>query len=532
MLYMNKSIMLLVCLSLGIIFYVFLFVQTDQAVLLGPAEEAKQDPLKSTLAWWDKQLADAAAKSEWRVAADLAARKAAYYRSINEAEQSKSWEDESRRYEMRDASKQDAAVPAQANEQERAAGISGSSMAALEAYVGIPAPAAAKPAKFEPQSGVYLGMLGADKRVGFNFNNIEPVYGRKHAIYLSYVGWRKVQANPTSYFPVKTAETVKALGGALQIGWEPRYGLDDVQDDEYVRTFAKEAKASGIPIFLRYASEMNGAWVPWHGEPKKYIEKFRLIHRIMKEEAPNVVMVWSPNFMPMDNIDEYYPGDEYVDWIGYSLYATGGPSGIADDMSGFLQSFAPLSGKFPGKPIMISEGGVSHFNLTTNQSYERWAEAQLGDFYAYLPRLYPRIKAITYFNYTKERAIRNKMDAVYDLGENPFADQLYQRTIQSDLYLSRVEEGARTKENITFLPWSQASGLKGKHRLFTRVALPHSKQPFAVGYYQAGKLLGMTYELPWEIELDFSKLDRSKPVTIAVYNRPMDKLAEISIAIP
>ncbi|MCR8631362.1 glycoside hydrolase family 26 protein [Paenibacillus radicis (ex Xue et al. 2023)] len=510
-----------------IVYIVQSHLNKDSVPLISPLIEAEPIAVSAatqTLAWWDQQLADTVSKNEWRAAADLVSRKAAYHRSVNELEQAIAADQLSNQYLARDSSSaaSTAFEPTAAELQ----------AVTLEPYVSVPSAASPTPAKFEPQSGVYLGMLGADKRVAFNMNNIESVYGRKHAIYLSYVGWRKVQTNPTSYFPVKTAETVKALGGALQIGWEPRYGLDDVQDDEYVRTFAREAKASGIPVFLRYASEMNGAWVPWHGNPKKYIEKFRLIHKIMKEEAPNVVMVWSPNFMPMDNIDDYYPGDEYVDWIGYSLYAVGGPGDTVNDKSGFLQSFQPLSGKFPGKPIMISEGAVSHYNLTTNQSYERWAEGQLGDLYGYLARMYPRVKAITYFNFGKERAIRSKMDAVYDLGENPFADLLYRRSIQDDLFLSHVEEGARTNENVNYIPWSQASKLQGKHTVFTHVSMPQSKHPFAIAYYQDGKQLGITYELPWEMELDFSKLDPSQPLAITAFNRSMEKLAEASIPLP
>ena len=44
---------------------------------------------------------------------------------------------------------------------------------------------------------------------------------------------------------------------------------------------------------------MNGEWVPWYGDPEKYKEKFRLVHDIMEQEAPNVAMVWSPNFFPI-----------------------------------------------------------------------------------------------------------------------------------------------------------------------------------------------------------------------------------------
>ncbi|MDF2964291.1 MAG: copper amine oxidase domain protein [Paenibacillus sp.] len=509
------------------LYLVQLRLNEDSVALISPMteDESASDKLEKnkTLAWWEQQLTEAVSKNEWRTAAELSSRKAGYLRSINEPEQAKAADESGKQYSERDSA---AAIPAFDPSSAELQAIT------IEPYVSMPYTETRTLSKFEPQTGVYLGMLGADKRVGFNINNIEQVYGRKHAIYLSYVGWRKVQSNPTSYFPIRTAETVKALGGALQIGWEPRYGLDDVKDDEYVRTFAREAKASGIPVFLRYASEMNGAWVPWHGEPQKYIEKFRLIHKIMKEEAPNVVMVWSPNFMPMNNIDDYYPGDEYVDWIGYSLYATGGPGEKIDDKSGFLQSFQPLSDKYPGKPIMISEGAVSHYNLTTNQSYERWAEGQLGDLYAYLTRMYPRVKAITYFNFGKERAIRSKMDAVYDLGENPFADLLYRRSIQHDLYLSRVEEGARTNGNSVYIPWSQASKLEGMHKLFTRVSIPQSKHPFAVGYYQGGKQLGMTYELPWEIKLDFSKLDLNQPLTITAFNRNMEELAKTTVELP
>ncbi|WP_165971908.1 glycoside hydrolase family 26 protein [Paenibacillus piri] len=522
---MSRFIVLFSCLLIGAAIYALqLRLDTDTLARTKPAAANEPEPMHPALAYWERQLADAAARSEWRQAADLASRKAAYLRSVGEQDSASAADELGRQYAARDSSGEAPAVFEPAGVELQAV--------AMEPYISVPAGESRPLAKFEPLSGVYLGMLGADKRVGFNMNNIEQVYGRRHAIYLSYVGWRKVQSDPVSYFPLKTAETVKALGGALQIGWEPRYGLDDVQDDEYVRTFAREAKASGIPVFLRYASEMNGGWVPWHGDPGKYIEKFRLIHNIMKEEAPNVAMVWSPNFMPMDNIDEYYPGDEYVDWIGYSLYATGGPGEKADDKSGFLQSFQPLSGKFPGKPIMISEGGVSHYNLATNQSYERWAEGQLGDLYGYLTRMYPRVKAVTYFNFGKERALRNKMEAVYDLGENPFADLLYKRSIQHDLYLSRVEPGARTGENIAYILWSQAARTDGKRKLFTRISFPQSKQPFAVGYYQAGKLLGMAYELPWEIELDFAKLDPNRPLTIAAFGRSMEKLAETSVPLP
>ncbi|MDF2671382.1 MAG: copper amine oxidase, partial [Paenibacillus sp.] len=381
-------------------------------------------------------------------------------------------------------------------------------------------------AKHEPASGVYLGMLGADRRVGYDVNKIETVYGRKHAIYMAYVGWRKVQTDTNTYFPARTAERVKALDGALQIGWEPRYGLDDVLDDEYVRRFAREAKASGIPIFLRYASEMNGSWVLWHGEPQKYIEKFRLIHDIMEEEAPNVAMVWSPNFWPPDNMHEYYPGDDYVDWVGFSLYTSPYQDGKEFLKGSLIDTLAPIYDTYSHKPIMISEGAIAHTHLPSNTAYLRWAEGQLAYMYGLLPRLFPQVKAITYFNFSLAQARRTNSEFVYDLGENPYMDAMYQRLVASDWYLSSVEKG------IDPIPYQYAklsdrSLPAGKQTVIVYPKLENEKgiTPFAVVLYQGKQRLGISYEAPWEMDITVDPTSAQQPWYAVAYD---SKLMPIS----
>ncbi|MFC0214973.1 glycoside hydrolase family 26 protein [Paenibacillus chartarius] len=383
-------------------------------------------------------------------------------------------------------------------------------------------------AKHEPLSGAYLGMLGADKRVGFQFERIESVYGRKHAIYLTYVGWRKLQTDTNTYFPKRVADRVKALGGALQIGWEPRYGLNDVQDDEYVRRFAREAKESGIPIFLRYASEMNGPWVPWHGDPKLFIEKFRLIHRIMAEEAPNVAMVWAPNSVPAANIDEYYPGDDAVDWVGFSLYT--GPTTFEDKLdldSSLLDTFAPLYAKYSKKPIMISEGAVVHTLLPDNTSYTEWAVGQLDELYAYLPRLFPQVKAFTYFNNARARSERANSKYVYDLGENAAMDAAYQQHIQSPLFLSQVRQGMAAPGAVRYEPLEAGSGLPaGRHELLAYTRLKDGAMPHAFALYRSdGQLLDVSYERPWRLQVDISADEALRPVYAVAFDNTLAPMA-------
>jgi beta-mannanase len=68
---------------------------------------------------------------------------------------------------------------------------------------------------------------------------------------------------------------------------------------------------------------MNGDWVAWHRDPQLYVEKWRLLARLVRELAPNVALVWTPFFVGDDSVplERYYPGDDYVDWVGIIFYS-------------------------------------------------------------------------------------------------------------------------------------------------------------------------------------------------------------------
>lgn len=479
----------------------------------GKGELPLPEPVQ-LLNWWQDRLDAAAAEGKYDTAADYATRKASYYRSIgNEAEAAK-WYEASASY----WTKAPAVDRRFYDDQPPTA-----SEVTIKPYVSVPAAANPQLAKFEPKSGTYLGMFGL-----FDWPAVEPAFGRYHPIGLTYSGWRKDENDTRNYFPVRFMNSIKSSGtGALQIGWEPHYGLDSVKDDEYVSSFARQAREAGIPIFMRYASEMNGAWVPWYDEPAKYVEKFRLMSKVMKEEAPNVAMVWSPNFWPNDNIDAYYPGDEYVDWVGFSLYSTPFFGENEDFSKNQIDYFVPLYEKYSHKPIMIAEGGVSHYIRKTGTNYAKWGEGQLGNMYGYLPRMFPQVKAITYFNMAKSRSETLNADYLYDIRENTLMYDLYRRLAQSDYYLTKVEQGAATKDNVKFVPLqsAQAQGLTGIRKLFAYVKMPMDVQPLTVAVYQGDRRLAISYEMPWEVELDFSSLKATEPLTVAVYNSKHEEVA-------
>ena len=122
-------------------------------------------------------------------------------------------------------------------------------------------------------------------------------------------------------FPSRWVDRLKEQNVAPHIAWEPNTGLDFVNDDEYLRGFAQACARADCPIFLRYASEMNGDWTRYGGDPLRYKIKWGIVRDVMARYAPNVAMVWCVNNIPERTIEKFYPGDGYVDWVGVNLYS-------------------------------------------------------------------------------------------------------------------------------------------------------------------------------------------------------------------
>lgn len=76
------------------------------------------------------------------------------------------------------------------------------------------------------------------------------------------------------------------------------------------------------PVFLRIGYEFGGAWN--HYNQADYIAAFRYIKNAYDSlGVDNVAYVWQSHGWeePMDYLESWYPGDDYVDWCGYSFFA-------------------------------------------------------------------------------------------------------------------------------------------------------------------------------------------------------------------
>ena len=107
-------------------------------------------------------------------------------------------------------------------------------------------------------------------------------------------------------------------------------------------------------------------------------------------------------------MDVYYPGDQYVDWVGASLYYdrwhhSGDTKrdefygvGAYGDALLNIQQVVNLS-RLHHKPVIVTEGGSCNQYKGTDNS--AWAADRMQRAYAFLPMVYPEIKCIISSDY-------------------------------------------------------------------------------------------------------------------------------------
>ncbi|WP_256208918.1 glycoside hydrolase family 26 protein [Paenibacillus sp. CF384] len=371
---------------------------------------------------------------------------------------------------------------------------------------------------FEPKNGAYIGAYAELDPAVHNAKTAKPFYtegfpaltGKDHAAYLIYFTYGKPLSSIKSHI-----DRAREAGVALQLGIQPLDGLGVVQDDDYLRQLARDIAASGVKVFLRFANEMNGDWVPWHEEnPKNYIDKFRIVAKVFHEEAPdNVAMVWAPDRSPEYNINDYYPGDDTVDWVGVSLYTifnpTLDPLKQGEDRSSHLEKFDYIYKQYASrKPVYISEGGVAYMYPEKKQDKTDWAVYKMKEFYASLPMLYPKVKAVFWFDSNHDASARIKY---YMLSANQKLLEGYKQSVANPFYLS----GLGDESPVAYKPINTASPVPASTQKVSAYVKTWSPTLSKVTYEIGGKTVATVTSLPWTAQIDFAPY-KGKKIDVVV----------------
>lgn len=160
--------------------------------------------------------------------------------------------------------------------------------------------------------------------------------------------------------------------------------------DSVVKQFSGWAKTTERPIYLRIGYEFDG----WHNElePQTYIKAYRrIVDLIRAEGADNIAFVWHSyasrtyKDYPLSN---WYPGDEYVDWVGISLFGHMYASELnaeADAVFEFARDHK--------KPVMVAESSpIEGIDEVSIDAWNTW-------FVNFLSLTYNKnVKAISFIN--------------------------------------------------------------------------------------------------------------------------------------
>lgn len=153
--------------------------------------------------------------------------------------------------------------------------------------------------------------------------------------------------------------------------------IDAGEFDQNIRQLAAFISKIDKPVYLRIGYEFDGGWNAGYEKADNYIAAWRhIVDGLRKGGASNVEYVWQSAAFPLDilsdggytDIRQWYPGDEYVDWMGFSLFMTLDESPVvsvdfkpstARELIGKVLEFA----RERGKPVFIGEASPQGYDL-------------------------------------------------------------------------------------------------------------------------------------------------------------------------
>ena len=249
----------------------------------------------------------------------------------------------------------------------------------------VPSAGALFGAWVEPTDGFTVG----DEET--SIAELERRLGRTLAIDQLYAQW-------SAPMPLAIARWDLRRGSIPMISWAGASTrlITSGKYDAQIRARALQLRALHGPVMLRWFAEMDGTFYRAEaGSPKSFIAAWRHIHNIFTSVgATNVIWVWCPTAANFSTgyAQRYYPGSNFVNWIGTDGYnwsprMRGAPwLSFADIFSGFYRW-----GVSSGKPLLIGEYGVLEGAPGRKAAWFKQADQEL--------RIrFPAIRAVIYFD--------------------------------------------------------------------------------------------------------------------------------------
>ncbi|MDJ0325478.1 OpgC domain-containing protein [Cryobacterium sp. PH31-AA6] len=310
------------------------------------------------------------------------------------------------------------------------------------AVTAAPAAAAETESLFSPESGAYFGS-SLDWSIDSAAEQTDRL-GRSSGV-LEHVASVPISDAEATYLAqfMRQAEEAGALAAVTLRPTGDLGAFDRQAAEAAVNALAGARQKEALPLYVRFAPDMNVNWVPWGQKPAQYVAAFRVFADVLHEDLPDAVVVWSPaaggsypfasarstddalldtdGSGTLDSRDDpygpFYPGDTFVDWVGLSAYhdvSGGGAPQNAVPVDGELDSDLRGGGDLDfydrfsaagGKPLMLetaafySPGAGGSGALEIKRAWWRQVIAATSD------DAYPLIDVVLWRDSSSARAV-------------------------------------------------------------------------------------------------------------------------------
>jgi hypothetical protein len=323
-----------------------------------------------------------------------------------------------------------------------------------------------------PQNdGIYFGAFpdfgGSEDRVtSRKIRDFEAIAGKKIAYAMFSQNWYDGITYPKEHI-----HTVHEAGAIPYVRLMPRtdtlpghaeqtFTLQRIIDGDFdanLTRWARDARADAIALMIDFGVEMNGDWFPWSGlfngggttdgygdpdypdGPERYRDAYRHIIDLFRAQGVrHVTWVFHYNYatQPYEAWNKphlYYPGDDYIDWVGFSLYGALTHDeeweGLAfsDQLRDYADDFEAIA---TDKPVALFEFGVTDGHPDGNKS------AWLDDaFDTILNNPYVRFSAISYWHENWQND--DESYSTLRLDSSPQAQATFRRRIGNARFVSK-----------------------------------------------------------------------------------------------
>ncbi len=252
------------------------------------------------------------------------------------------------------------------------------------------------PSRFEPLDGMTIYGMGQTVRsdlpqfyddmtkpgICTAYNKSGGKRARLLSVYLNVydlTSWDRVMTKLNEIQSEEGAWYIPVVGISIEGTKIQMDSFFSTTTDSTIREFGRRAKAYGKPLYIRPMYEITPEG--GHGQlltqyygtqaPEKAKTGYRKIVGLMREGAGgdllNVSWIWhvfAYNSISTSTLEQWYPGNRYVDWVGDSWYA----ANASDSQAVMSSSFANIRtfARSKGLPLMIPESSAIKQNITSS----------------------------------------------------------------------------------------------------------------------------------------------------------------------